>query len=129
MSQEDYEVCVIDSIGLLPDFYKGADLAFVGGSLVPRGGHNLIEPAVLGTPIIVGKHTFNFEEITANFINQDACLLVNNENELYEAMQSILEDENLRARLLKNAENVVSLNQGSTETQVSYILNKLGEEY
>ena len=127
LSQEDYEVCVIDSIGLLPDFYKGADLAFVGGSLVPRGGHNLIEPAVLGTPIIVGKHTFNFEEITANFINQDACLLVNNENELYEAMQSILEDENLRARLLKNAENVVSLNQGSTETQVSYILNKLGE--
>ena len=129
LSQEDYEVCVIDSIGLLPDFYKGADLAFVGGSLVPRGGHNLIEPAVLGTPIIVGKHTFNFEEITANFINQDACLLVNNENELYEAMQSILEDENLRDRLLKNAENVVSLNQGSTETQVSYILNKLGEEY
>ena len=129
LSQEDYEVCVIDSIGLLPDFYKGADLALVGGSLVPRGGHNLIEPAVLGTPIIVGKHTFNFEEITANFINQDACLLVNNENELYEAMQSILEDENLRARLLKNAENVVSLNQGSTETQVSYILNKLGEEY
>ena len=129
LSQEDYEVCVIDSIGLLPDFYKGADLAFVGGSLVPRGGHNLIEPAVLGTPIIVGKHTFNFEEITANFINQDACLLVNNENELYKAMQSILEDGNLRARLLKNAENVVSLNQGSTETQVSYILNKLGEEY
>ena len=129
LSQEDYEVCVIDSIGLLPDFYKGADLAFVGGSLVPRGGHNLIEPAVLGTPIIVGKHTFNFEEITANFINQDACLLVNNENELYEAMQSILEDENLRARLVQNAENVVSLNQGSTQTQVSYILNKLGEEY
>ena len=129
LSQEDYEVCVIDSIGLLPDFYKGADLAFVGGSLVPRGGHNLIEPAVLGTPIIIGKHTFNFEEITANFINQDACLLVNNENELYEAMQSILEDENLRARLVQNAENVVSLNQGSTQTQVSYILNKLGEEY
>jgi len=129
LSQEDYEVCVIDSIGLLPDFYKGADLALVGGSLVPRGGHNLIEPAVLGAPIIVGKHTFNFEEITANFINQDACLLVNNENELYEAMQSILEDENLKVRLLKNAENVVSLNQGSTQTQVSYILNKLGEEY
>ena len=127
LSQEDYEVCVIDGIGLLPDFYKGADLALVGGSLVPRGGHNLIEPAVLGTPIIVGKHTFNFEEITANFINQDACLLVHDENELYEAIQSLLEDENLRSRLSKNAEEVVSLNQGSTETQVSYILNKLGE--
>jgi 3-deoxy-D-manno-octulosonic-acid transferase len=129
LSQEDYEVCVIDSIGLLPDFYKGADLALVGGSLVPRGGHNLIEPAVLGTPIIVGKHTFNFEEITANFINQDACLLVHDKNELYEAMQSLLGDENLRSRLSKNAEEVVASNQGSTETQVSYILNKLGEKY
>ena len=128
LSQEDYEVCVIDSIGLLPDFYKGADLAFVGGSLVPRGGHNLIEPAVLGTPIIVGRYTFNFEEITTNFINQDACLLVHDKNELYEAMQSLLEDENLRSRLAKNAEEVVSLNQGSTETQVSYILNRLGAE-
>ena len=97
--------------------------------MVPRGGHNLIEPAILGTPIIVGKHTFNFEEITANFINQDACLLVHNENELYEAMQSLLGDENLRSRLAKNAEEVVSLNQGSTETQVSYILNRLGEEH
>ena len=52
LNQEDYEVCVIDSIGLLPDFYRGADLAFVGGSLVPRGGHNLIEPAVLGLSLI-----------------------------------------------------------------------------
>ena len=52
-----------------------------------------------------------------------------NENELYEAMQSLLEDENLRSRLSKNAEEVVSLNQGSTETQVSYILNRLGEEH
>jgi hypothetical protein len=54
---------------------------------------------------------------------------VHDENELYEAMQSLLEDENLRSRLTKNAEEVVSLNQGSTETQVSYILNRLGEEY
>jgi 3-deoxy-D-manno-octulosonic-acid transferase len=129
LTLEDYEVCIIDSIGLLPDFYKEADIAFVGGSLVPRGGHNLIEPAVLGTPIIVGHHTFNFEEITANFINQGACLLAHNENELYEAMRSILEDENLRDRLSKNASEVVAVNQGSTETQVSYILNKLGEEH
>ena len=95
LSQEDYEVCVIDSIGLLPDFYKGADLAFVGGSLVPRGGHNLIEPAVLGTPIIVGNHTFNFEEIAAKFIDKKACFLVHDGKELFLAMQSILEDSQL----------------------------------
>jgi 3-deoxy-D-manno-octulosonic-acid transferase len=129
LSLMEYDVCIIDSVGLLPDFYQGADLAFVGGSLVPRGGHNLIEPAVLGTPIIVGKHTFNFEEITANFIEQGACLLAHDENELYLAMESILEDTNIRSSLIENAKDVVALNQGSTETQVSYILNKLGEEH
>ena len=128
LSSEDYEICIIDSIGLLPDFYNGADLAFVGGSLVPRGGHNLIEPAVLGTPIIVGNYTFNFEEITENFIKKDACLLVHNEHEVFLAMQSILQDPNISLTLAKNAKEVVSLNQGSTETQVSYILNRLGAE-
>ena len=128
LSSEDYEICIIDSIGLLPDFYNGADLAFVGGSLVPRGGHNLIEPAVLGTPIIVGNYTFNFEEITENFIKKDACLLVHNEHEVFLAMQSILQDPNISLTLAKNAREVVSLNQGSTETQVSYILNRLGAE-
>ena len=128
LSSEDYEICIIDSIGLLPDFYNGADLAFVGGSLVPRGGHNLIEPAVLGTPIIVGNYTFNFEEITENFIEKDACLLVHNEHEVFLAMQSILQDPNISLTLAKNAREVVSLNQGSTETQVSYILNRLGAE-
>tara|TARA_B110000003_G_scaffold13878_1_gene13718 strand:- start:653 stop:1363 length:711 start_codon:yes stop_codon:yes gene_type:complete len=126
---EQYEVCIIDSIGLLPDFYQGADLAFVGGSLVPRGGHNLIEPAVLGTPIIIGKHTFNFEEITADFIKEGACLLVHDENELYLAMESILKDEKVRSGLKENAKDVVALNQGSTDTQVSYILNILGAEH
>ena len=126
---EQYEVCIIDSIGLLPDFYQGADLAFVGGSLVPRGGHNLIEPAVLGTPIIIGKHTFNFEEITADFIKEGACLLVHDENELYLAMESILKDEKIRSDLKENAKDIVSLNQGSTDTQVSYILNILGAKH
>ena len=126
---EQYEVCIIDSIGLLPDFYQGADLAFVGGSLVPRGGHNLIEPAVLGTPIIIGKHTFNFEEITADFIKEGACLLVHDANELYLAMESILKDEKVRSGLKENAKDVVELNQGSTDTQVSYILNILGAEH
>ena len=131
MNLEDYDVCVVDGIGLLPDFYNGADLAFVGGSLVPRGGHNLIEPAVLGTPIIVGNHTFNFEEIAAKFIDKKACFLVHDGKELFLAMQSILEDSQIALSLSRNAREVVELNQGSTQVQVSYILNilnKLGEE-
>ena len=60
INSQSFDVCVIDSIGLLPSFYAASSMAFVGGSLVPRGGHNLIEPAALGSPIIVGPHTFNF---------------------------------------------------------------------
>jgi 3-deoxy-D-manno-octulosonic-acid transferase len=128
INSEDYDVCIINNIGLLPDFYKDADLAFVGGSLVPRGGHNLIEPAMLGTPIIVGNHTFNFEEIVEEFVSHDSCIVIHNENELLKGMQAILDDSNLATRLSENAVRVVELNQGSTHTQVSYILKELGEE-
>ena len=128
INSEDYDVCIIDNIGSLPDFYKDADLAFVGGSLVPRGGHNLIEPAMLGTPIIVGNHTFNFEEIVEEFVSHDSCIVIHNENELLKGMQAILDDSNLATRLSENALRVVELNQGSTHTQVSYILKELGEE-
>ncbi len=128
LNSEDYEVCIVDSIGYLPDFYNEAYLAFVGGSLIPRGGHNLIEPAALRTPIIIGKHTFNFEEIVEEFVSHDSCIVVNNENELLAGMQLILDDQNTASRLSENAHRVVALNQGSTEAQVSYILKELGEK-
>ncbi|MGA9828500.1 MAG: lipid IV(A) 3-deoxy-D-manno-octulosonic acid transferase, partial [Rhodanobacteraceae bacterium] len=59
---------VIDTMGELMGFYAGADVAFVGGSLVPVGGHNLLEPAALMKPVLVGPHTFNFAEITEGLI-------------------------------------------------------------
>ena len=128
LNSEDYEVCIVDSIGYLPDFYNEAHLAFVGGSLIPRGGHNLIEPAILGAPIITGNHTFNFEEIVEEFVSHDSCIVVNNENELLAGMKLILDDQNTAIRLIENAHHVVALNQGSTDAQVSYILNELGEK-
>ena len=124
----DYIFVSLNRGGSLPDFYKDADLAFVGGSLVPRGGHNLIEPAMLGTPIIVGNHTFNFEEIVEEFVSHDSCIVVRNENELLKGIQAILDDSNVAIRLSENALRVVELNQGSTHTQVSYILKELGED-
>jgi 3-deoxy-D-manno-octulosonic-acid transferase len=68
----DCEVFVIDTLGELISFYAAADVAFVGGSLQEVGGHNLLEPAALGVPALVGPHTFNFQEITELLIGTGA---------------------------------------------------------
>jgi 3-deoxy-D-manno-octulosonic-acid transferase len=69
-------VFLLDTIGELASLYALADVAFVGGSLVPRGGHNIIEPAQYGVPIVVGKHTENFRDIVSLFQSQDAVRVV-----------------------------------------------------
>jgi 3-deoxy-D-manno-octulosonic-acid transferase len=68
----DSEVFVVDTLGELMAFYAASDVAFVGGSLQEVGGHNLLEPAALGVPALVGPHTFNFQEITALLIGTGA---------------------------------------------------------
>lgn len=75
-------VFVIDTLGELLDFYAGADIAFVGGSLQEVGGHNLLEPAALGVPALVGPHTFNFQEITALLLATGAVQRVADADEL-----------------------------------------------
>src|SRR5262249_16053639 len=69
-------VLLIDAIGELASLYALADVAFVGGSLVPRGGHNIIEPALHGVPIVVGNHTENFRDIVSLFQRHDAVRIV-----------------------------------------------------
>ena len=69
-------VFLLDTIGELASLYALADVAFVGGSLVPRGGHNIIEPAQYGVPVVVGKHTENFRDIVNLFQSQDAVRVV-----------------------------------------------------
>ena len=127
-ASDDYDVCIIDSIGLLPSFYAASSISFVGGSLVPRGGHNLIEPAALGSPIIIGPHTFNFEDIVQEFLNEDACIRVTDEDELLDAMNFFIGDLKIAEQYAHRAKEVVERNKGSTELQASYIINQLGEK-
>ena len=127
-ASDDYDVCIIDSIGLLPSFYAASSISFVGGSLVPRGGHNLIEPAALGSPIIIGPHTFNFEDIVQEFLNEDACIRVTDEDELLDALNFFIGDLKIAEQYKLRAKEVVERNKGSTELQASYIINQLGEK-
>tara|TARA_B100001250_G_scaffold217781_1_gene186882 strand:+ start:124 stop:1356 length:1233 start_codon:yes stop_codon:yes gene_type:complete len=128
LDSEDYDVCIIDSTGFLPSFYASALMSFVGGSLVPRGGHNLIEPAALGSPIIIGPHTFNFEDIVQQFLNDNACIKVISEDELLASMELFIGDLEAAKQYAHRAKVVVERNKGSTEVQASYIIRQLGEK-
>ena len=127
LNSKTFDVCIIDRIGLLPSFYASSAMAFVGGSLVPRGGHNLIEPAALGSPVIIGPHTFNFEYIVKQFLEDEACIKVSNEDELLAAIELLASDLEVAHQYALKAKEVVKKNKGSTEIQASYIIQELGE--
>ncbi len=93
------QVFVLDSLGELLGFYACADVAFVGGSLCPIGGHNVLEPAALGVPVLVGPHTFNFSEITAHLAQAGALRQCGDADELATALRVLLADPALRQRM------------------------------
>jgi 3-deoxy-D-manno-octulosonic-acid transferase len=98
-ASSDTQCFVVDTLGELLRFYAAADVAFVGGSLVPIGGHNVLEPAALSVPVVVGPKTFNFVEITASLIDAGAALRVADEDELGATVMKLLADAPLRERL------------------------------
>ncbi len=103
--------------------YSASDIVFVGGSLVKRGGQNLIEPASLGKPVIIGKYVFNFLDVVSLFLKDKACMKVNNKNELYNAIKSLIIDPRERRELGLRAKEVVLRNQGSSQRALGFILS------
>ncbi len=88
-----------DSLGELFAYYAACDVAFVGGSLLPLGGQNLIEAASVGRPVLVGPHTFNFEEATRLAIEAGAALRVSDAADLMATALKLLADEPARTRM------------------------------
>ena len=121
-SFDDVDITIINVIGIMDDLFQRSRVTFMGGSLVKRGGHNLIEPAYFGSPILIGPHTFNFEDIVDEFISSDAALLVRNKIELVNAYRDVIQDENLATSLSSNAKNIIKKRRGSTVIQLSYIM-------
>lgn len=113
-------VLLLDTIGELAALYAIADLAFVGGSLVPRGGHNILEPAQYGAAIVVGPHTENFREIVGLFEWQDAVRVVT-PAELPLALIELLADDAARQALGKRAAETLRAHQGATARTVDAI--------
>jgi 3-deoxy-D-manno-octulosonic-acid transferase len=107
------KVLLLDSIGELAAIYELATIAFVGGSLVPAGGHNIVEPARFGVPVVVGPHNHNFREIVDIFDRAGALIVTTGDN-LGATWRVLLRDEPRRAALGKQAALVVGQNAGAT---------------
>ncbi len=121
---EKSAVIILDVLGQLVSWYGAADLAFVGGSLVPVGGHNMLEPAALGRPVICGPHVFNFREIADLLDDAGALIRINNPHELSARVLELLADANLRDQAGNRAKAVVEENQG-TMARLARVLNRI----
>src|SRR5690606_28889173 len=118
-------VLLVDTLGELLMFYAAADVAFVGGSLVPVGGHNLLEPAALARPILVGPHNFNGPEIADLLLAAGAAVQVGSAHELAASLVSLIPDEALRAEMGAKAQAIVAANRGALERVMRLIEARL----
>ena len=111
--EADTSVLLVDSLGALLDFYAAGDVAFVGGSLVAVGGHNLLEPAALGLPILTGPHYSNSEDIAKLLIARGAHEVVNDAAQLAQRLAVLLSDPKERERIGQCARNSIADNRGA----------------
>jgi len=109
----DTSVLLVDTLGELLSFYSAANVAFVGGSLVPVGGHNLLEPAALNRPVIVGPHTFNAADIAENFLASGAAVQVESATQLGDAVLDLLTNAARRDQMIARAHELLQANQGA----------------
>jgi 3-deoxy-D-manno-octulosonic-acid transferase len=123
----DTQCFVVDTLGELLRFYAAADVAFVGGSLVPIGGHNVLEPAALSVPVIVGPQTFNFAEITANLVESGAALRIADGDGLGACVVRLLADAALRQRTGAAARAAFEREQGGVLRTVEVVERVLAE--
>jgi 3-deoxy-D-manno-octulosonic-acid transferase len=110
---ESHQVFLIDTMGELMQFFAAADLAFVGGSLVPIGGHNVLEPAALARPVLVGPHTFNFDEITLTLIRGGGAKRVLESRALGMEVLELLQDQPRCTQMGRQARVVFDSERGA----------------
>lgn len=114
-------VFVLDTIGQLIDFYRICDIVFVGGSFAKVGGHNILEPALLGKPVFFGPHMFNFRDIAALFLENKAAVMAHSENELYLKIREALNNPEGLKSSAQRAQSLILQNQGATRKSLDCI--------
>jgi 3-deoxy-D-manno-octulosonic-acid transferase len=119
--QPDVDVIVLDTIGELAGLFQFASVVFMGGSLVERGGHNVLEPAQQSKPVIFGPHMENFREIARSFLQADAAIQISKPSELAPSVSRVLENADLAQSLGNRAKQIVIENTGATDRVVEFI--------
>jgi 3-deoxy-D-manno-octulosonic-acid transferase len=121
-SLREYNVFIIDTIGILTKIYSYADIAYVGGGFGTAGLHNILEPATFGVPIIIGPNFSNFAEAIA-LVHQESCVSVSNSTELYEALDNLISNEDIRHEKGHICATFVQMNKGATEVILKHLEN------
>ena len=122
-----YDVLVLNTIGELGSVYGLGSVSFVGGSLVPIGGHNLLEPASCGNVVLFGPHTRNFVSMSEALLEAGGGWRVRDANELHEAMKTLLEDVVMRVRMGGLAKMFVENNRGALKKVVDYVKGSMND--
>lgn len=117
------DVYLADTMGELKMLYAASDVAFVGGSMVPVGGHNILEAAAVGTSVLFGPYMANFKEIAEGVLRQDAAIQCQNKNEIISAIIALHADAAYRQSLAEKGKAFIRENQGAT-TRVFDVLNQ-----
>ena len=119
------DVLILDSMGELSLFYSACEIAIVGGSFVPVGGHNFLEAVTAEVPVIMGPHLDNVEELLEDFIREDAIIIVPNIDELTKTIRLLLVNAHMRSSMVTRARTIFARNQGALERVEKLVLAQL----
>lgn len=117
----DYNVLIVDTIGILTKIYSYADIAYVGGGFGNPGVHNILEPATFGIPIIVGPNFSHFAEAVA-LVHQEGCVSISNQNELNDTFSNLILNEDIRHEKGHICSIFVQMNKGATDVILKHII-------
>jgi 3-deoxy-D-manno-octulosonic-acid transferase len=119
----DFDVFIIDTIGILTKIYSYADIAYVGGGFGNPGVHNILEPATFGVPIVIGPNYSHFPEATA-LVNMEGCTSVSTQEELNEAFDNLIQNQDIRFEKGHICSTFVEMNKNATEIIMNHIAPK-----
>jgi 3-deoxy-D-manno-octulosonic-acid transferase len=122
MESNSETIYILDTVGELLSYYAISDIVFVGGSLMKIGGHNILEPAFLGKPVLFGPHMFNFRDIAGLFLENKAAICVSNQQELKSNIKQLLENPAQIPELALKAKQLIQKNRGATNRNLKLIM-------
>jgi 3-deoxy-D-manno-octulosonic-acid transferase len=125
--KSNFNVILLDTIGELFSLYSIAEVAFVGGSLIPFGGHNVLEPAMHSVPVLFGPHMDHFKESSELLIESGGGMIIKDSEELLLKMSELLKDEDKRKKMGKMAYAFIKRHQGASDKTVELLFNLIGD--